>query len=535
MRCCSHYFVVCVTAAKCGSTPISEGVTTNPKLRFEAGIKKALAYGKVFVQGEAASSHDCASSKLSASQADSSGTWSKVLFPNLELALSEEEIIAAQAISALLISLRDTKEDTVQTSLNSHLTLLRAIDTHLSQLRMDFKYPVGNPAAFQPSAKPDLTATLLPLFWELKDRQRLAPVKNKGEAKPSFNAPEWNVLEQAIERVLVRSQLSAFLSFVCCLATTGMRAWVVYVTRDLPKAAGETPSLELHIWQVPIEALATLAFALNSKSVADPSWFLTSDGPAIIEALTSIGVSPLQCRVKFIEQSMDRVYLLNLPVEAHRSPFQVFANCASLALKVVGGDRYTQEADALRKIAKSGGVAGFYALGAAPSTEAVWFKKEEKKEEDGATLFLSELAKVGHEGWWSTERSPQNGGVIIMRPAATNLPTGEGRGAIVAGVRRTLAAAHKLDIVHTDIRHSNILYFGAVPGEENSEGWQLIDFGLSSKAGATIEVQANSSRGRRCGVRILSLVNASKTAAISCDWEKGDDFEMLDGLELPRS
>jgi hypothetical protein len=57
--------------------------------------------------------------------------------------------------------------DQVQKSLNEHLTLLRAIDSHLKLLRMDFKYPVGSPAAFLPSAKPDLTATLLPLFWEV--------------------------------------------------------------------------------------------------------------------------------------------------------------------------------------------------------------------------------------------------------------------------------------------------------------------------------------------------------------------------------
>jgi hypothetical protein len=57
--------------------------------------------------------------------------------------------------------------DTVQDRLNPYLKDLHAIDTHNLPLCMDFKYPVGKPAAFKPSAKPDLTAQRLPLFWEV--------------------------------------------------------------------------------------------------------------------------------------------------------------------------------------------------------------------------------------------------------------------------------------------------------------------------------------------------------------------------------
>lgn len=55
----------------------------------------------------------------------------------------------------------------MQESLDQHLPWIGAIDTHSKQLRMDFKYPEGEPVAFLPNAKPDLTARHLPMYWEV--------------------------------------------------------------------------------------------------------------------------------------------------------------------------------------------------------------------------------------------------------------------------------------------------------------------------------------------------------------------------------
>jgi hypothetical protein len=309
-----------------------------------------------------------------------------------------------------------------------------------------------------------------------------------------------------------------------------MRAWVVCVKRKLPEVgAGEKPSLELHIWQVPVDALPALALALNSKSITDPSWFLTPDGPAIIGALSEIGVSPLQCRVKFAKQSMDRVYFLNLPRYVNGNPFQVLAADASLALKVVDGSRYAQEADSLRKIAQSDAIAGFYALGAAPSKEGFWFKEDVKKDEDAASPkypFLCTL-KVESEGWWSHEHKLQSGGVIIMRVAADRDLEGSDRGEVAEGVKKTLKAAHQEGIIHTDIRRSNILFFD---DDNGRGGWQLIDFGLSAKIGSSVEIQVNSNLGQRCGNRIVELVRKTTDSILLVEWQVADDFAMLDRL-----
>jgi hypothetical protein len=328
--------------------------------------------------------------------------------------------------------------------------------------------------------------------------------------------------------------MSAFLSFVFCLATTGQYSWLVYTKRSLPAAgAGEKPSFETRILRVPVADLATIALALNAKSEEDPSWFLTVDGGAIINALSDIGVSPLQCRVKFLEQSMDRVYLLNLPTDEGGVPFKVLPghNPESWALKVVlDAHRFSQEATALQKVAASELVPGFYALGSSPppSGDAMWFNEAVPS----AISFVKTVKNVNEEGWWSSKYKCNGAGVIVMRMAAEVQPAAE-RKDIVSGVERTLKAAHAVSVVHTDIRRSNILYFDVVvlDDENSGEGWQLIDFGLSADAGSSVVISGDSSRGRRCGTRIRELLKNGENS-VRCAWNKADDIEMLSALEL---
>lgn len=363
-------------------------------------------------------------------------------------------------------------------------------------------------------------AVLIPCLVQFKDRRQ-----NKTK---QFGKSEWEVLTQATERVLVRSQLSAFLSFVFCFATTGERAWVVYTTRKLPESgAGLEPSCELHIVEVSVDRLPFLALTLNAKSVEYPGWFLTCDGGVIINTLSSIGVLPLHCRVKFLKQSMDRVYLLNLPVEAHGVPFKVLSghNDTSLALKVVGGDRFGQEASALQKIAQENSVPGFYALGAvSPTSESVWFLETHQKHYAQRVALSSGVKELvdAKNAWWGKHYDFE-GGAIIMQAALSHQPSAT-RGQIVHGVKNILKVAHKLNIVHTDIRQSNILHF--------KTGWQLIDFGLSAKAGSEVNLLKKSSRAGRCGERIRGLLEETDQGNITCQWDFKDDIEMLDGLEF---
>jgi hypothetical protein len=101
-------------------------------------------------------------------------------------------------------------------------------------------------------------------------------------------------------------------------------------------------------------------------------------------------------------------------------------------------------------------------------------------------------------------------------------------------VLSTLRVAHELDMVHTDIHRGNILSFDAVPGVKFSAGWQLIDFGLSARAGSNVTILVTFNRGTRSGVRIRKLYAAAEQGVESatCAWTAEDDNGMLDGLEL---
>jgi serine/threonine protein kinase len=325
----------------------------------------------------------------------------------------------------------------------------------------------------------------------------------------------------------VRSQLSAFLSHVVCLATTGAYAWIVCAKRTLPEAeAGKMPLLALHIWSVSVSTLAELAIVLKSTSMKDPTWFLTSDGPAILSTLSSIGVSALQCRVKFHKQSMDRVYLLHLPVQhASGNEWHVSAKVASLAFKVVGDERFAQEASAVKRIAESNKIAGFYALGAS-SSDDVWFQTRSGVPE----FYIPPQLECEYKGWWTHEhKQPEDKGVIIMRPAQRGKePTWNDRAKLFDDVKKTLKVAHELQIVHTDIRASNILYFG----EGDSGAWQLIDFGLSCALGSTVSLERDSSRAKRSGQRIKRIMEESGDANINVEWTTNDDYSMLELLKF---
>ncbi len=89
---------------------MTEGAEVNPQQKFEAGVNRALTYGKVFIQDIAVSnSQDAANQVKTASQ--EGNKWLGVLFPSLKMSvISEEEASVARKISVLLTSLSNTAE-----------------------------------------------------------------------------------------------------------------------------------------------------------------------------------------------------------------------------------------------------------------------------------------------------------------------------------------------------------------------------------------------------------------------------------------
>jgi hypothetical protein len=104
------------------SSPMTEGAEVTPLQKLQAGVKKALTYGKVFVQGESVADPNEAANRVKSQRYDSLETcWSALFSSSVLEALSEEEASAAAAISALLVSLTCTLEGSVASVSSKHV------------------------------------------------------------------------------------------------------------------------------------------------------------------------------------------------------------------------------------------------------------------------------------------------------------------------------------------------------------------------------------------------------------------------------
>jgi hypothetical protein len=87
---------------------MAEGAEDTPQQKFEAGVNRALKYGKVFIQGTVVSNpQDAAKQVKTANQNEAE--WLGVLFPSLKMTVSSEAS-AGKKISDLLASLSNTPE-----------------------------------------------------------------------------------------------------------------------------------------------------------------------------------------------------------------------------------------------------------------------------------------------------------------------------------------------------------------------------------------------------------------------------------------
>lgn len=103
-----------------------------------------------------------------------------------------------------------------------------------------------NSSVYLQTAKPDGTSTVAPMDLGIKS------VGKTGEP----TTLDWEVLNQAVERVVVRMHLSGYLKFAVAFAVTGRSAWCVLGKRKFRKNLPATTSEKsLHSLPLPMRQL----------------------------------------------------------------------------------------------------------------------------------------------------------------------------------------------------------------------------------------------------------------------------------------
>ena len=225
---------------------------------------------------------------------------------------------------------------------------------------------VGDASVCHLSAKPDGTSLVAPMDLEIK-----SDLCSGGLAEV-----DWRVLDQAVERVLMRLRMAGFLSCAVAFAVTGRSAWCVVGER---RFESRQEIQQLNVCRVSHSAVALLWGAVTRRAAREPHFFLTADGPCLLRSLCAAGLEPWACRVKWLASSMSNVYGITLPQQ-----FKLGNNMCrgvdcrptsvTFVVKVVCGgnaDLFTREAFALQKMADASPEFEFtfYALGCFPDDE----------------------------------------------------------------------------------------------------------------------------------------------------------------------
>ena len=125
-------------------------------------------------------------------------------------------------------------------------------------------------------------------------------------------------------------------------------------------------------------------------------------------------------------------------------------------------------------------------------------------------------------GWWNPLVTEQlDGGVIVMKHAVhTAKPINPGE------MYNSLAYLHHRNILHCDLRRSNMAYFG------EEIGWKIIDFDLAviKRRDATYVdtfIQRGSNQHICCGENIKTIIDNEANDGKCVQWKAADDYAML--------
>lgn len=197
-----------------------------------------------------------------------------------------------KAIGSVFSELTTVTEPDVQAKLRKHW--LSNVESHSNSWVLDthdnnfnaplFKFADRN-GLDQPltnTGKPDFTSLIAPMFIEIKD-VKTSPGRSIANGATMKNH-EYEVLDQAVNRVRVTAFQNELLKRIFCFASTGSRSWLVFCERDFSLETvnptdEERPLLTETYRIIPIktEQILTIWKSISRAASQDKGYYMHSD------------------------------------------------------------------------------------------------------------------------------------------------------------------------------------------------------------------------------------------------------------------
>lgn len=402
-----------------------------------------------------------------------------------------------------------------------NLSEAKALDLHSSNQGTPFFLPCQQSAdsqrVYYRDGKPDGVSTATPMEIEIK-----TSIKNNSDAaqgkvahgeggKPG--AVCWEVLLQAIERVVVRMNLSGYVRNAVAFAVSDKSAWVVIGNRSIPDGLRvDTHPFSVAIERIEYSDVSKIWMAVTQKAASGPLFI--QDGAEICHVLRCLDIEAANCRVRWIGSSMSTVYKISVgkPMKkADTMTFGIDVASSGYALKIVRDETaFKAECQALVRLSKK--FSDFYALALVRKDGQV------TKLFDGESTTPSTLFSQFENVWWRETVSCDDdfAGAIFMQLGL--MWDGKNSEDVVDGVMTALAIGHQAGVYHCDLREANIASFNGQ--------FRPIDYSLSVLASApTIECsEITGEQKKNVGARVRGCIENGEESIV---WTKRDDYEMV--------
>jgi len=458
--------------------------------------------------------------------------------------------------------LRKLSETNFQKSDNFQRTFVTSEFTHCKDLSSSGKKIFhmastvnnsGTDSRNESTAKPDVASLIMPMMMELKGNRNASTRKKKAVVKNQATSFCYEVLLQAVDRLVVLSDMRGFYSRVTCYAISSCNA---YITTLIVDHKDGKIRRHIDITRIAHENINKLWIIQTQYAIAYPKYYVFDDATAIIDALLDFKIQWNVCRVSCVALSSSRVYFVTIPDKngnlALHSP--------DFAMKInFNMTRFDNEVKALQDIAAQYEYCNYnhYALAFYRRSDDGTSTKEVLKSESGAAYFTgliqrqspillpgrnssvemepttSSIQAATATTWYLTCQQgdrTQPAGVLFLHvgehsPSRRSDPEAMSaekiQGDLIFCCLKTLAAGW----FQADMRTDNVLYF------KHLEKWFIIDYDLAVKAkagDAMVKLKVGSSQARACGGTVEMLMRSRAVGdEMTVKWTITTEFEML--------